>query len=131
MVGAAANSAGMARRRQNPAAKGEGAARRKSFGEVLRDLLIEQGYTTSIGNPDWPRFAQGLGDIQYETLRKAITRERDPSLKVMEACAEALGIAPDTFWEYRLAQVQRMFDPREVGEDEAYANLQNWIEKSG
>lgn len=128
MVVSAANSGQVRKRSQ--AIKGEGAARRRSFGEVLRDLLIEHGYTTAIGNPDWPAFTKQLDDVRYETLRKAITRERDPSIKVMEACANTLGVSPDVFWEYRLAQVQRMFDPREVGEDEAFANLQTWIEKN-
>jgi hypothetical protein len=97
------------------------------FGQVLRDQLIERGYTTAIGNPDWSRFALELDDIRYESLRKAVTRERDPSPKIMEACASALGLDPTIFWEYRLAQVRRGFDLREVGEDEAFANLQRWL----
>ena len=109
-------------------ARGGGAAR-KPFGEVLRNLLIEQGFTTSIGNPNWSGFAQQLGDIQYETLRKAVTREREPSIKVMEKVAEVLGVEPTVFWEYQLAQAQRMLDPREVGEDEAFANLQKWLKR--
>lgn len=102
---------------------------RQSFGEVLRDLLISHGCTTSgIGNPDWAGFAQDLGDaVSYESLRKAVTSEREPGLKIMEAVAEALGIKPDIFWEYRLAQARRCFDPREVGAAEAYKNLQLWL----
>lgn len=100
--------------------------KRPSFGAVVRDLLIEQGYVTGIGNPDWARFARELDDVSYESLRKAVTGERDPGIKIMEAVAAVLAVAPDTFWEYRLAQAQREFDPREVGEDEAYANLLLW-----
>jgi hypothetical protein len=98
----------------------------KSFGQLLRDLLIERGYTTAIGNPDWPRFAMELGGIRYESLRKAVTRERAPSVKIMESCASALGVEPNIFWEYELAQVRRAFDLREVGVEEAFANLQRW-----
>lgn len=103
-----------------------GAPRPKPFGQVLRDLLIERGYTTGIGNPDWPRFALELDGIRYESLRKAVTRERAPSAKIMEACAKRLDVDPTIFWEYQLAQVRRTFDQREVGEDVAFANLQRW-----
>lgn len=111
--------------------RGGGAAegKRQSFGEVLRDLLIARGYVTAIGNPNWMQFSHELDGIQYESLRKAITRERDPSPKIMEAVAEQLGVEPTVFWEYRLWSVQRKFDPREVGEDEAYENLRRWLEE--
>jgi transcriptional regulator with XRE-family HTH domain len=106
---------------------GGSAASRRSFGEVLRDLLLAQGYTTAMGNADWSRFARDLGDVTYETLRKAVTKERAPSTRVMERVAELLDIEPTVFWEYELARAQRAFDPRRVGEDEAYANLQSWL----
>ena len=97
------------------------------FGQVLRDQLIGHGYTTAIGNPDWSRFALELDDIRYESLRKAVTREREPSVKIMESCARALGVEPTIFWEYQLAQARRGFDLREVDEDVAFANLQRWL----
>lgn len=97
------------------------------FGQVLRDQLIQHGYTTALGNPDWSRFALELEGIGYESLRKAVTRERQPSVKIMEACATALGVDPTIFWEHRLAQVRRGFDLREVGEDAAFANLKRWL----
>ena len=106
---------------------GLAAERRGRFGEVLRDLLLEHGYTTAIGNADWPRFARDLGDIKYETLRKAVTGERAASTKIMERVAELLEVEPTIFWEYELAQARRSLDPRVVGEDEAFANLQRWL----
>lgn len=126
-VAVAANSLSMAK----PASKGGGAAssRRRTFGEVTRDLLIDRGFVTAIGNPDWPRFTQALDGIQYETLRKAVTRDRPPSIKLMEVVSAALEVDPSIFWEYQLALAQRSFDPKEVGEDEAYANLQKWLRK--
>jgi hypothetical protein len=105
----------------------ERAARQQPFGHVLRDLLIENGYTTVLGNPDWPRFALELDGIGYESLRKAVSREREPSVKIMRACATALSVEPAVFWEYQLAEARRAFDIREVGEDEAFANLQRWL----
>lgn len=113
-----------------PRKRGASVAARRSFGQIVRDLLIERGYTTGIGNPNWSGFAQALPDISYESLRKAVTSERDPGVKIMESVAAALGVSPDIFWEYQLAQAQRAFDPKEVGEDEAYANLQQWLAAS-
>jgi hypothetical protein len=117
-----ANERDMAKR-----SAGRSAIRHVPFGQVLRDQLIERGYTTAIGNPDWSRFALELDDIGYESLRKAVTRERPPSVKIMEACARVLGVEATIFWEYTLAQARRGFDLREVGEDEAFANLERWL----
>jgi len=102
----------------------------RQFGAVLRDLLIERGITTGIGNPDWVAFARALPDVSYESLRKAVTGERQPGIKIMQSVASALGVDPDVFWEYQLAQAQRSFNPSEVGEDVAFANLQAWLESN-
>jgi hypothetical protein len=99
----------------------------RTFGAIVRDLLIERGNVTAIGNPNWAAFALDLPETQYESLRKAVTGERRPSPKIMEESAAALGVQPDIFWEYQLWQVQRAFDPSEVGDEEAYTNLQTWL----
>jgi hypothetical protein len=103
----------------------------RPFGVVLRDLLIERGITTGIGNPDWVAFARTLQNVSYESLRKAVTGERPPGIKIMRSVASALGVDPDVFWEYQLAQVLRSFNPAEVGEEVAFANLQAWLEQAG
>jgi hypothetical protein len=103
----------------------------RPFGAVLRDLLIERGITTGIGNPDWGAFAGTLPDVSYESLRKAVTGERPPGVKIMEVVASALGVDPDVFCEHQLAQVRRAFTPSEVGLEAAYANLQAWLERPG
>jgi hypothetical protein len=102
----------------------------RPFGTVLRDLLIERGITTGIGNPDWVAFARALPDVSYESLRKAVTGERPAGIKIIQSVASALGVDPHLFWEYRLAQVQRSFNPSEVGQEVAFANLQAWLERS-
>ena len=102
--------------------------RPRPFGAVVRDLLIEQGRVTAIGNPNWMEFAQGLDGVSYESLRKAVTGERPAGPKIIEAVASALGVEPESFWEYQLWAVQRSFDPREVGEEQAFANLQAWVD---
>jgi hypothetical protein len=98
---------------------------KRPFGVVVRDLLIERGYTTGMGNPNWSGFALDSG-VGYESLRKAVTGERAPGAKLMEDVASSLKVSPDTFAEYALLQAQRMFDPREVGTEQALANLEAW-----
>ena len=85
------------------------------FGLVLRDLLIARGFTTKMGNANFARFSQELESTHYEVLRKAVSGNREPSPRVMEDCAETLGVSPTVFVEYRLWQARRTFDPAEVG----------------
>jgi hypothetical protein len=76
-----------------------------------------------MGNPDWAGFAQQLAGIHYETLRQAVTGERHPAPKVIEAVSDALSIPPETFIEYRLWRARRAFDPNELSLEEAARNL--------
>ena len=99
----------------------------KPFGVAVRDLLIERDITTPIGNPDWRALAGMLEGVGYESLTKAVRRERRPAPKIMLAVAKALEVEPTIFLEYQLWQAQRQFDPSEVGEDEAFKNLMDWI----
>jgi hypothetical protein len=96
----------------------------RPFGATLRDLLLEKDVTTPMGNPDWAGFAQQLPGIHYETLRKAVTGDRHPAPKVIEAVSDALSVSPETFVEYRLWVARRMLDQNEVGLDEALRNLE-------
>lgn len=97
------------------------------FGVVLRDLVIERGFTTRTGNANWASFAKTLGGVHYETLRKAAAGERPPTLAVMELVADKLGVDPaETFAEYRLWAVRREFDPQHVGIDRALRTLDAW-----
>jgi len=102
----------------------------KRFGHVLRDLLIDAGQTTKLGNPNWSSFATYVRGIHYETLRKAVTGERRPTPELMERCAETLGVAPEVFVEYRIWKAQRSFDPAEVGPQAALAALNRWNDLS-
>lgn len=100
------------------------------FGVVLRDLLIDHGITTGMGNPNWSAFAERLNGVGYETLRKAVTGERAPSPALMEACADVFNLDPvQCFWEYALWDAQKMFDPNVVGADVALDNLERWRKK--
>jgi len=100
------------------------------FGATLRGLLIEKGVTTPMGNPDWAGFSQLLDGVHYETLRKAVTGDRQPAKKLIEAVSDALDVTPETFIEYRMMEAQRHFDPKQVGVETALANLARWVELS-
>jgi hypothetical protein len=98
----------------------------KPFGEAMADLLRENDYTTSTGNPNWHAFAAMLKDVHYETLRKAVAGEREPSMHVMEEVARALRVKPEHFAEYRILKVAESFDIRKVGFEKAQANATAW-----
>jgi len=103
---------------------------RKPFGQALAELLRESDYTTNTGNVNWRAFARELDGIHYETLRKAVAGERTATPHIIEEVARALRIRPDYFVEYRLWQVQRLFDVREVGFERALENFERWAQTS-
>ena len=98
-----------------------------SFGALLRDYLIQRDIVTGIGNPNWSAFADTLPGVHYETLRKAVAGERAPGPGLMEAVADGLGVKPQVFFEYRLHEAQRQFDPKTVGVEQALTNLETWV----
>jgi transcriptional regulator with XRE-family HTH domain len=104
----------------------------KRFGITLRDLLLErEEYLTSGGNVNLQTFARSLPSYHYETLRKAVTGERQPTTELLEEVATVLGVPPETFYEYGLLVAQRDFDVSVVGVDEALENLERWVEIRG
>jgi transcriptional regulator with XRE-family HTH domain len=96
------------------------------FGVRLRDLLQERGITTGMGNANFKAFAELLPTIHYETLRKQVSGERPVGIETMREAADALNVPPETFDEFALWEAQKDFDPREVGVDQALANLEAW-----
>ena len=103
----------------------------RPFGIALRELLIENDYTTEGGRPNWASFASQLPGIHYETLRRAAVGERPPSVRLMEACARALRIPSEYFLEYRAYLARREFDPQHVGAEQAARNLAAWARAPG
>ena len=103
-----------------------------SFGDTLLDLLRETAeFRTSMGTPNVAAFARVLDGVHYETLRKVLAGEREPSADLMEKVAHALGVSPEHFVEYRLWVARRQFDVREVGYEQALENLRAWAESDG
>ena len=96
----------------------------RPFGAALRVLLQDRAeFLTKTGNINWASVAEAMPGIYYESLRKALTGERQPSRAVIEKAAEVAGVDPSHFVEYRLAEARRRFDPAEVGWETAMANL--------
>jgi hypothetical protein len=96
------------------------------FGVVVRNLLIDAGIVTRMGNPDWTSLVQRMPGVNYESLRKAVVGERAPSEKIMLATAQALGVEPTVFVEYRLLKARRALDPDYVGWSTATKALNRW-----
>jgi transcriptional regulator with XRE-family HTH domain len=102
------------------------------FGIALRDLLLERGdYLTPSGNVNMQLFSKRLPTYHYETLRKAVTGERQPTVELIEEVAAVLGVEPGFFSEYGLLKAQQQFDVRVVGLDAALENLERWSAAQG
>jgi transcriptional regulator with XRE-family HTH domain len=91
------------------------------FGEALRALMESRGLT-------YRGLAQAIREIDDKGLTHAhinmLANGHDkPSLRAMELIAEACGIEPEYFAEYRLALAMRELDPTQVGLEQALENL--------
>lgn len=86
----------------------------RPFGEELRDLVIVARIVLKNGNPAWIDFARTVPGVHYETIRKALCRERTPTTALMARCAEALGKQPQVLSEYRLAELRARLDPAQT-----------------
>jgi len=105
----------MARKRRLPDSK-------ERFGRALARVLDgREEYTTASGTVAWARFAREL-DFNYETLRQAVSGQRQPSIALMEAVADTLDIGPGYFAEYRLARLREALDPQKRGLERALEN---------
>lgn len=93
----------------------------KPFGDSLRHLMEDRGLS-------YRRLAQltrqldgrGMTHAHINMLAKGHDR---PSMRAMELIAQACGVDPNYFAEYRLALAMRELDPTEVGLEQALVNL--------
>jgi len=113
--------------------KNENARVGHPFAQALRSLLLErEEFLTQTGNINWRAVADSLPDVHYETLRKAVAGERHPGVDLIEKVAVLVGVQPQYFAEWQLAQAMRQFDARPaplgVGLDSAMDNLRRWTE---
>jgi len=79
---------------------------KKPFAEALTDLLRKQS-----GDPrakvSLRDFSGRVDGWKYETLRKQIVADRKLQPEAIEAMADALGVSPEHFLEYRQSKIQQ------------------------
>jgi transcriptional regulator with XRE-family HTH domain len=93
----------------------------KPFGEALRALMDARGLTYR-GLAETIRELDGKG-ITHAHINMLANGHDKPSMRAMELIAQACGVDPDYFAEYRLAMAMRELDPNEVGLEQALENL--------
>lgn len=91
------------------------------FGEALRLLMEQRGFSYR-GLAERTRQLDGKGMTHAHINMLANGHDR-PSTRAMELIAEACGVDPSYFAEYRLALAMRELDPDEVGFEQALENL--------
>jgi transcriptional regulator with XRE-family HTH domain len=78
--------------------------------------LTYRGLADAIGEID----AKGMTHAHLNMLANGHDK---PSRRAMDLIAQACGVEPDYFAEYRLAVAMRELDPDEVGLEQALVNL--------
>ncbi|HXW59686.1 MAG TPA: helix-turn-helix transcriptional regulator [Solirubrobacteraceae bacterium] len=91
------------------------------FGVSLRALMRARRLTYR-GLAEATRQLDGRGMTHAHINMLANGHDR-PSMRAMELIAEACGVQPGYFAEYRLAAAMRELDPSEVGLAQALENL--------
>ncbi len=91
------------------------------FGKALRTLMEGRGLSYR-GLADAIRGIDERG-LTHAHLNMLANGHDKPSLRAMELIAEACGVAPEYFAEYRLAVAMRELDPSVVGLEQALENL--------
>jgi transcriptional regulator with XRE-family HTH domain len=93
----------------------------KPFGDALRALMSERALTyRGLAEATRRLDAKGMTHAHINMLANGHDR---PSVRAMELIAQACGVAPGYFAEYRLALAMRELDPAEVGLEQALENL--------
>ena len=93
----------------------------KRFGEALRKLMGDRGLTyRSLSSAT--RELDGKG-VTHAHINMLANGHDKPSMRAMELIAQACGVAPEYFAEYRLAVAMRELDPAAVGLEQALENL--------
>jgi transcriptional regulator with XRE-family HTH domain len=96
-------------------------ASNEQFGEALRALMTNDGLTyRELAQRTRELDGRGMTHAHINMLANGHDR---PSTRAMELIAEACGVEPSYFAEYRLALAMRELDPDEVGFEQALQNL--------
>ncbi len=93
----------------------------KPFGEALRALMSERDLTYR-SLAEMTRQLDGKG-MTHAHINMLANGHDKPSMRALELIAQACGVQPEYFAEYRLAAAVRELDPEEVGLARALENL--------
>jgi transcriptional regulator with XRE-family HTH domain len=93
----------------------------EQFGAALRALMKARGLTYRRLAED-TRALDGKG-ITHAHINMLANGHDKPSMRAMELIAQACGVPPSYFAEYRLATAMRELDPTEVGFEQALETL--------
>jgi transcriptional regulator with XRE-family HTH domain len=93
----------------------------RPFGDALR-VLMDARDLTYRGLAQATRELDGRG-MTHAHINMLANGHDKPSIRAMELIAQACGVEPTYFAEYRLAAAMRELDPSEVGLERALENL--------
>jgi transcriptional regulator with XRE-family HTH domain len=99
----------------------------KPFGDALRALMSAREMTYR-SLAEATRLLNGQG-MTHAHLNMLANGHDKPSMRAMALIAEACGVRPEYFAEYRLAIAMRELDPTEVGLEQALKNLSARMEE--
>jgi transcriptional regulator with XRE-family HTH domain len=98
----------------------------KPFGVALRALMDTRGMTYR-ELAEETRLIDGRG-MTHAYINMLVKGHDKPSVRAMQLIAQACGVPPDYFAEYRLNAAMRELDPAEVGLERALENLNDRLE---
>lgn len=96
------------------------------FPDALRALMRDTQLTFRALAAETARRDPGTRGLSHGHLGQLAGGHQHPSQRAVELLAAALGVAPEYFLEYRLAQPRRALNEREVGYDRARETLRRF-----
>lgn len=99
---------------------------RDPFVPTLRRLLERNGFVTMMGGVNLAAFARALPRLHEQELRSLVAGRRVIREDHIEQIAQALGVAPGYFAEYRILKAARFFDVKQVGFARAREEADAW-----
>ena len=106
-----------------------------TLGDLVREIQ-QDPVSNPVGRVNLTEFFRSVDGFEFSTLRKMITGERslraDALTAIAASCSKQLGreIKPSYFREYRVLEVQTIFEKHPELVDEVYEDLVRWYEES-